>query len=145
MFNIIIFSVIALSIFIYTVVNLIKKNNSNYVFSLIPEFMGLIINFVCILLKVEPSVILLIIMYIFSVIIPIIMLILEKREINLSEIINIVKANYYEKREQYDLARKQLVYNVSRYPNNFLSHQKLGEWYEKNSFCFFILVYFIIN
>ena len=38
MFNIIIFSVIALSIFIYTVVNLIKKNNSNYVFSLIPEF-----------------------------------------------------------------------------------------------------------
>lgn len=132
MFNIIIFSVIALSIFIYTVVNLIKKNNSNYVFSLIPEFMGLIINFVCILLKVEPSVILLIIMYIFSVIIPIIMLILEKREINLSEIINIVKANYYEKREQYDLARKQLVYNVSRYPNNFLSHQKLGEWYEKN-------------
>ena len=132
MANIIIFSAIALSIFIYTVVNLIRQNNSNYVFSLIPEFIGLIINFVCILLKVEPSVLLLLLMYILSVIIPIIMLLLEKKEINLSEILNILKVNYYEKREQYDLVRKQLIYNVSRYPNNFLSHQKLGEWYEKN-------------
>ena len=132
MANIIIFSAIALSIFIYTVVNLIRQNNSNYVFSLIPEFIGLIINFVCILLKVEPSILLLLLMYILSVIIPIIMLLLEKKEINLSEILNILKVNYYEKREQYDLVRKQLIYNVSRYPNNFLSHQKLGEWYEKN-------------
>ena len=132
MINIIIFSIVALAVFIYTVVNLIKKNNSNYLFALIPEFVGLIIDFFCIFLKIEPNLILLIIMYSFSLVIPIILLILEKKEINLSEIINITKANLYEKKEQYDLAKKQLIININKYPNNYYSHQKLAEWYEKN-------------
>ena len=132
MVNIIIFSVISLSIFIYTVVKLIKENNSNYLFALIPEFIGIIINFICIFFKIEPNAILLIIMYILSVFIPIIILILEKSEINLAELIGIVKVDYYKKKEQFDLAKKQLIKNVDKFPNNYLSHQKLAEWYEKN-------------
>ena len=132
MVNIIIFSVISLIIFIYTVVKLIKENNSNYLFALIPEFIGIIINFICIFLKIEPNAILLIIMYILSVFIPIIILILEKSEINLAELIGIVKVDYYKKKEQFDLAKKQLIKNVDKFPNNYLSHQKLAEWYEKN-------------
>ena len=132
MANIIIFSVISLIIFIYTVVKLIKENNSNYLFALIPEFIGIIINFICIFFKIEPNAILLIIMYILSVFIPIIILILEKSEINLAELIGIVKVDYYKKKEQFDLAKKQLIKNVDKFPNNHLSHQKLAEWYEKN-------------
>ena len=132
MANIIIFSVISLIIFIYTVVKLIKENNSNYLFALIPEFIGIIINFICIFFKIEPNAILLIIMYILSVFIPIIILILEKSEINLAELIGIVKVDYYKKKEQFDLAKKQLIKNVDKFPNNYLSHQKLAEWYEKN-------------
>lgn len=132
MVNIIIFSVISLIIFIYTVVKLIKENNSNYLFALIPEFIGIIINFICIFFKIEPNAILLIIMYILSVFIPIIILILEKSEINLAELIGIVKVDYYKKKEQFDLAKKQLIKNVDKFPNNYLSHQKLAEWYEKN-------------
>ena len=132
MANIIIFSVISLIIFIYTVVKLIKENNSNYLFALIPEFIGIIINFICIFFKIEPNAILLIIMYILSVFIPIIILILEKSEINLAELIGIVKVDYYKKKEQFDLAKNQLIKNVDKFPNNYLSHQKLAEWYEKN-------------
>ena len=132
MVNIIIFSIISLIIFIYTVVKLIKENNSNYLFALIPEFIGIIINFICIFFKIEPNAILLIIMYILSVFIPIIILILEKSEINLAELIGIVKVDYYKKKEQFDLAKKQLIKNVDKFPNNYLSHQKLAEWYEKN-------------
>lgn len=71
-------------------------------------------------------------MYAFSVFIPIIILILEKREINIMEILNISKAKSYEKNGQIDLAKKQLIQNVNKFPNNYLSHQKLAEWYEKN-------------
>ena len=78
MVNIIIFSIIALSIFIFTVFRLIKDNNANYILALIPEFIGIIINFICIFFTIEPSIILLVIMYAFSVFIPIIILILEK-------------------------------------------------------------------
>ena len=132
MVSIIIFSIIALSIFIFTVVNLIKKNNSNYFYALIPEFIGIIINFICIFFRLEPNTILLVIMYTLSVIIPIIILILEKNEINLSELIGIAKANYYEYKNQYDLVKKQLLKNVDQFPNHYLSHKKLAELYEKN-------------
>ena len=132
MISIIIFSIISISIFIFTVIKLIKDNNSNYLFALIPEFLGIIINFICIFFSSEPGIILLIIMYTLSVVIPIILLILEKNEINLSELLGIIKANYYKEKNQYDLARKQLINNVNKFPNSFLSHQKLGEWYEKN-------------
>ena len=132
MISIIIFSIISISIFIFTVIKLIKENNSNYLFSLIPEFLGIIINFICIFFSIEPGIILLIIMYTLSVIIPIVLLILEKNEINLSELLGIIKADYYKEKNQYDLARKQLINNVNKFPNSFLSHQKLGEWYEKN-------------
>ena len=121
MVSIIIFSIIALSIFIFTVVNLIKKNNSNYFYALIPEFIGIIINFICIFFRLEPNTILLVIMYTLSVIIPIIILILEKNEINLSELIGIAKANYYEYKNQYDLVKKQLLKNVDQFPNYYLS------------------------
>ena len=132
MISIIIFSIISISIFIFTVIKLIKDNNSNYLFALIPEFLGIIINFICIFFSSEPGIILLIIMYTLSVVIPIILLILEKNEINLSELLGIIKANYYKEKNQHDLARKQLINNVNKFPNSFLSHQKLGEWYEKN-------------
>ena len=132
MVNIIIFSIISLSIFIYTVIKLIKENDSNFLISLIAEFIGIIINFICIFFTIEPSITLLIIMYLFSVIVPFIIFILEKKEINLIEIINIVNANYLEKKNQYDLAKKMLIKNVNKFPNNYLSHLKLAKWYEKN-------------
>ena len=109
MVNIIIFSIIALSIFIFTVFRLIKDNNANYILALIPEFIGIIINFICIFFTIEPSIILLVIMYAFSVFIPIIIIIKKKREINIMEILNISKAKSYEKNGQIDLAKKQLI------------------------------------
>lgn len=132
MINIIVFSVISISIFIFTVIKLIKENNSNYLFALIPEFLGIIINFICIFFTINPEIILLIIMYTLSVIIPIVLLILEKKEINLYELIGIIKAEYYKEKNRFDLVKRQLINNVNKFPNSFLSHQKLGEWYEKN-------------
>ena len=50
----------------------------------------------------------------------------------MSERSGIIKADYYKKKNQYDLVKRQLINNVNRFPNSFLSHEKLGKWYEKN-------------
>ncbi len=46
-------------------------------------------------------------MYLFSVIVPLIVLILERNGINLLEVLKIIKAIKYYKRENYELAKKK--------------------------------------
>lgn len=133
MIHIIIFSIIALSIFIITFLKLIKENNSNYIFALIPEFIGLIIDFICIFSSINPNGITMIIMYTLSIIIPIIGFILEKSNVNLFEIINLAKVNFYENKNQNDLAKEVLLKSIQKYPNSYISHKKMAEWYEKNN------------
>ena len=133
MVHIIIFSVIALAIFVITFLKLIKENNSNYIFTLVPEFIGLLIDFICIFLTITPNFVTIIIMYILSVIIPIIGFLLEKSNINLLEIFNIFKVKYYENKNQIELAKQILLKNVQKHPNSYLSHKMLAEWYEKNN------------
>ena len=133
MIHIIIFSIIALAIFIITFLKLIKENNSNYIFALIPEFAGLIIDFICIFSSINPNGITIIIMYTLSIIIPIIGFILEKNNINLLEIINLAKVNFYENKNQNDLAKEVLLNSIQKHPNSYICHKKMAEWYEKNN------------
>lgn len=133
MVHIIIFSIIALSLFILTFLKLIKENNSNYLFALIPEFLGLCIDFVCILNSTNPNVFTITLMYILSIFTPIIMIILKKNDINLLEFINMAKVHYYENKNQKDNAKQVLIYNIKKHPNSYLAHKALAEWYEKNN------------
>ena len=133
MASIIIFSVISLAIFIYTFLKMLKDNNSNYLFALIPEFLGILIDFLCIFFSAKPNISMYIVMYSLSVIFPIIILILEKNDIRLVEILNFSKSVYYEKKNNKELAKKYLLKNAELFPNSYLSHKKLGEWYEKNN------------
>ena len=75
MIYIILFSVIALAIFIITFIKLVKENNSNYTFVLVLEFVGLIIDFIFILQGKNPNTFIWCIMYILNLIIPVIGLI----------------------------------------------------------------------
>lgn len=133
MINIIIFSVIALAIFIITFLKLIKENNSNYIFILIPEFIGILIDFICIIMSIKPNAILIIIMYFLSVFIPIIGIWMAKNNINIIELLNFIRANLYENKNQKDIAKQILIKNTEQYPNSYLAHKALAEWYEKNN------------
>lgn len=132
MVHIIIFSIIALSLFVLTFFKLIKENNANYLFALIPEFLGIFIDFICILNGTNPKLVIIIIMYILAIFVPILMMILEKKEINILELINTVKVYYYENKNKKDEAKQILIKNIKKHPNSYLSHKSLAEWYEKN-------------
>lgn len=133
MAHIIIFSIIALAIFIITFIKLIKENNSNYIFTLIPEFIGLLLDFIFILNGISPNIATFILLYILNVFIPIVLMILEKNNINIIEITRILKSKIYLNKNQKDLSKKMLIKNISENPNSYLSHKALAEWYKENN------------
>lgn len=133
MVHIIIFSVVALFIFVFTFFKMIKENNSNYFFALIPEFLGICIDFICIVSGKQPKGAIFIFMYILSIIIPIIIIILRKNDINLLELIGIAKVHYYESKGQNQEVKEVLLNNIQKYKNSYLSNKTLAEWYEKNN------------
>ena len=133
MIHIIIFSVIALFIFLITFFKLIKENDSNYVFALIPEFIGICIDFAFIFSGKNPNTITFILMYSLSIGIPIINVILRKNSINILEILSIAKAQYYEAKGKKIEAKEILSKNVKRHKNSYLSNKLLAQWYERNN------------
>ena len=127
MVQIIIFSIIIIALFVYTFIKLVKENNTNYLYILVVEFIGIIIDFILILIKKEPNFVLILLMYIISIILPIIYFILESKNINIDELINIATA-----KKDKEKLKENLLKNVEKYPNSYLSHKLLAKYYEEN-------------
>lgn len=115
-----------------TFFKLIKNNNSNYIFTLIPEFIGMVINFTYLFLTIKPNSFVIILMYILSIIIPIIVFLLEKNDINLQKIIELTKIKYYENKNQKERAKQILLKNIQKFPESYAFHKKLAKEYENN-------------
>ena len=79
MFEKIVFNVLALALFTITVLKLIRKNDTSYIYVLILEFIGISINFIELLFTVKLNWFLKILIYVFSIIIPGIILWIEKK------------------------------------------------------------------
>ena len=87
-----IFIVVSFTIFVYMFFRMIRNNDTTYVFILILEFLGIAFDFAEVLFKIELNMVFVILKYIFSIILPITIIILEKRNITLFEIVYIKKA-----------------------------------------------------
>lgn len=127
MLHLILFSIIAISIFLITFFKLIKRNDTNYIYILAIEFVGLIMNFTYAFTGKNPSIYVYIIMYIFSVIIPLTLQIIEHKGTNISEIIYLIKIQL-----KKDEIKKILLDAIEKYPNSYLLHKKLAMYYEEN-------------
>ena len=128
MIQIIIFSIFVVSVFVDTFAKLFKKKNSNYVYMLVMEFAGILIGFIYILSRRNPPFIMLCIMYLISIILPIIFLALESQNIYMDELINIAKAG-----KNKNALKKMLLKNIEKYPHSYMSHKKLAKLYEQNN------------
>ena len=96
----ILFNLLAVALFVIIFFKMIKKNDTTYVSILIAEAIGIGINFIEIIGNLYGSVVLEIIEYVLAVIIPIIVIIMEAKGINFSEIINMIETrrqNAYKK------------------------------------------------
>ena len=88
------FTIIAFGLFVYIFLKMIQKNDTNYIGILVTLAIGIALNFISVIMKKTLSPFWIIIKYI-TILIPIAILILEKRGIQLIEIISIAKAQIY--------------------------------------------------
>ena len=74
-----IFTVITLAIFVYMFLKMIKNNDTSYIVILVLEAIGIALNFLEFALFIELNIILKILKYILSVVIPGIVILLERK------------------------------------------------------------------
>ena len=126
-----IFSLLACSLFIVIFFKIIRKNDANYMILLVLQAIGITVNFVEIRLKIDENVFWGTIRYVFSIIIPLAIIIMELRGFNFSELLSILAAKFFTMIGDTKTAKAILVKLVTKYPESYLGHKLLAEYYEK--------------
>lgn len=125
-----IFTILAFGLFVYIFFKMMKKNDTNYIAILVMQAIGIALNFISVSIKKELGPFFLIIKYILGIIIPVAIIIIEKRGIPLIQIMNVAKAKMYLKLGNKKKAKEQLINLVTKYPENYIGHKMLAEIYE---------------
>ncbi len=125
-----IFAMIAFALFIYMFYKMIKENETSYVILLILQAFGILLNFIEIISKVQLNMIFAIIKYALAILLPVVIIVLEKNRIPYVEIIDILKAKIFLKLGDNKNAKQALIHLVTKYPENYKGHKMLAEIYE---------------
>ena len=91
----IIFSILAFYLFIAMFFKMIKKIDSAYIAILVLQALGIAISFIEIIFRLNYNIFLKILVYILSIVIPIIIMYIEHKGKNFSELIFIALAKFY--------------------------------------------------
>ena len=126
-----IFTVVSLAIFVYMFFKMIKNNDTSYIVILILEAIGIALNFLGFALFIELNMLLNILKYVLSIVIPGIVIIIEMRGMTLIEIMNIARARIYLAAGNDKKAKEALLSLVSKVPDSYKGHKILAEVYEK--------------
>ena len=92
----IIFSILAFYLFIAMFFKMIKKIDSAYIAILVLQALGITISFVEIIFRLKYNIFVKILVYILSIVIPIIIMYIEHKGKNFSEFIFIALAKFYD-------------------------------------------------
>ena len=125
-----IFTVISFAIFVYMFLRMIKNNDTTYVIILVLEAIGIALNFVEVLFDVKLNILLLILKYALAILLPLIIIILEKNGFLLNEFLGITRANFYLMIGNDKKAKQALIDLVTRKPQNYKAHKMLAQIYE---------------
>lgn len=127
-----IFNLFAFTLFILIFLKLIRKNDTNYVYLLILQFIGIAINFIELLFSKNFTIIIKCIMYILSVILPIFIIWFEyKKKTSFSEILNMFVAYIHIKIGKEEEAKKYLKRITEKNKENYKACKMLAQIYEK--------------
>ncbi len=128
----IIFSLISFLLFAYIFLfKMMKKNDTTYLAILICQAIGILINLIRILFNILNNAFAIVIMYVFSIIIPAAVFFLENKDINCSEWLQVSLAKVYRLLNNDKKAKDILINVVSKYDKSYNAHKMLGEIYEK--------------
>lgn len=127
------FNILAFSLFIIIFSKLIKKNDTNYVFVLVLEAIGIALNFLELLIgSIFESMISKVLMYLLSIVFPLIVIILEYAGSNFSEYLSIIFAKFLLLIGDKKAAKAILLNFIDKYPDTYKSHIMLAKMYEKD-------------
>ena len=126
-----IFAIIAFALFIIMFYKIIKKNDTSYIVIIVLQAIGIALNFFEVLSGVKLNWLFMIIKYIVAMLIPIAIIILEKYNIPLTELIDITKAIIYLKLGDNKKAKQALIHLITKYPENYQGHKRLAKIYEQ--------------
>ena len=129
----ILFNVIALGLFLFLFFRMIQKNDTNYIYILIMQALGMAISFFGLIMRIELHIILTIVTYILSIILPIIVILIERKGITLTEVIFLSMSLFYNKIGMEDKARDVLLQLIEKDPRSYYGHKTLAEIYEKQN------------
>ena len=125
-----IFTVLSFAIFLYMFYKMIKNNDTTYILFLVLGAIGVALSLVEVIAGIQFDWYIKIIMYIFAVIIPVIIIVLEKSHFGVMEYLNIMKAKIYFKLGNNKKAKQALINLFGKYPNSYQAHKLLAEIYE---------------
>ncbi len=130
-FEKILFYIIAITLFVNIFLKIMKKKDIIYFISLILQTIGILISFIYLIINIEMNILLKAIIYIISIGIPVIILILEKKNINISEKIYLQIAKLFLLFKDTKKTKKILLSLIEKDENSKMAHKLLAEIYEK--------------
>lgn len=130
-FEKILFYIIAITLFVNIFLKIMRKKDIIYFISLILQTIGILISFIYLIINIEMNILLKAIIYIISIGIPVIILILEKKNINISEKIYLQIAKLFLLFKDTKKTKKILLSLIEKDENSKKAHKLLAEIYEK--------------
>ena len=127
----IVFSLLAFSLFIIIFFRSIKKDDSNYVILMVLQGLGIGINFLEIRAHVTAIPVIVCIRYLISVLLPILVLFIESKNVNFSEIIMVGAAHVMLFFHNNKGAKSILNKLTEKYPDSYSAHKLLAIIYEQ--------------
>jgi len=127
----ILFLLVAFSLFMIIFSKIIRRSDSNYISVLIFQAIGIAICFIEIKIRVHANSFFMLIRYLFSIILPVAIIMLEKKGIMFSEVLVIASANILVLLGDNKKAKQILVKFVSKYKESYHGHRLLAKIYEQ--------------
>lgn len=124
------FNLLAVSLFIIIFFKMIARNDTSYVSFLVLEFIGIFIEFIEILKGTTFAIWLKCITYFIAIVLPLVIIMLEKNNKYLLEYIYVCLAKIYKLFNQ-SKSKKMLLKLVTKYPECYIGHKMLAEIYVK--------------
>lgn len=127
----VIFTFVSFAIFVYMFFRMIRNNDTTYIIVLALEFIGIAFNFVEVLFTIKLNIVWIILKYLLAIILPIGIIILEKRNVTLFEMVYIQKAKWHLFLGDNKKAKQALIDLIEKNPKSYKAHRMLAEIYEQ--------------
>ena len=125
------FYVVTIALFVVIFLKMMRKNDITYLVSLILQAVGIFISFICLIVNIDMNLFIKVIVYLISIAIPIVVLVLERKKVNIAEMIYIGVSKMFLVCKEQKQAKKILLILVEKDPDSKIAHKMLAEIYEK--------------